>query len=304
MELNELRWTSSKIFIEDGSKMKIQVYVKLDDECKNGHCDFGITGTVWRLSKNGRWITDRCGCIHEDIVKHFHMLEKFIPLHTCNYLGHPLYPVENGQYFIREKGKDVAMEELRIAEEEYNTLLLASDKEGSQYFKYLLYSLGIVDRWKKEADEFIKFIEGMVGHTWVNPYNQEEERNVMHLTDDERNEIELKISNGYYTKDNIEARRNALFKSKQEAIRDKVIAEYEKSERKAREERDIKLYLFDSGMPINNVIYYDHDKKVVFNWLDYESKVTRNQFDKFIRNVDYSKLPDGVTFHYGKEEKK
>ncbi len=126
----------------------------------------------------------------------------------------------------------------------------------------------------------------------------------MRLTEDERNEIKKKIDEGYYSVEAQKTRKEARYKSEQDAIRNRVIERYEETERKAREERDIKLYIFDSGMPINNVIYYDHTKEVVFNWLDYESKITKEQFDEFLSKVDYSKLPEGVTFHFGKKDKK
>ena len=304
MEVKILGWSPSKTFREDGCNMKINVHVRLNDDCKNGHYDFSITGDVYRQAGNGRWVEDRCGCIHEDIERLFPQLKKFIPLHLCNYLGHPTYPEANGQYFIREKGKEVAMEQLRITEKEYDILSLAADDEERPYFKYLLFTLGIVDRWKQEADEFIKFLEEKTGNTWVNPYKPEEERNIMRLTEDERNEIKKKIDEGYYSREAVKGRKDARYKAKQDAIRNRVIEKYNEIEQKAREERDIKLYIFDSGMPINNVIYYDHTKEVVFNWLDYEDKVTQEQFVDFVNKVDYSKLPEGVTFHFGKDDRK
>ena len=89
-----------------------------------------------------------------------------------------------------------------------------------------------------------------------------------------------------------------------EAIRQKVIDDCEEKCKKEIEERDVKLYIFDSGMPLNNVIFYNHSKEVVFNRLDYESKITKEQFDEFVSKVDYSKLPEGITFHFGKKDKK
>lgn len=56
------------------------------------------------------------------------------------------------------------------------------------------------------------------------------------------------------------------------------------------------LYILDSGMPVDNVIYYPGSNKVVFNWKDYCAKITQAQFVDFVNSVDYSKLPDGVEF--------
>lgn len=46
----------------------------------------------------------------------------------------------------------------------------------------------------------------------------------------------------------------------------------------------------------NNVIYYDHSNELVFNWKDYETKVTENDFNKFVSSVNRSLLPAGITF--------
>lgn len=86
------------------------------------------------------------------------------------------------------------------------------------------------------------------------------------------------------------------------AIRNEVIERYNKAEKKAREERDIMLYLFDNGMPIDNVIFYDHKREVVFNWLDYRPQVTLQQFEEFVSKVDYSKLPENIKFKLGKDK--
>lgn len=45
-----------------------------------------------------------------------------------------------------------------------------------------------------------------------------------------------------------------------------------------------------------NVIYYDHSNELVFNWKDYETKVTENDFNKFVSSVNRSLLPAGITF--------
>ena len=49
---------------------------------------------------------------------------------------------------------------MRITETEYNLLYQAEDK---QYFKYLLYTLGIVERWKRESNEALKKLEELTG---------------------------------------------------------------------------------------------------------------------------------------------
>lgn len=63
-----------------------------------------------------------------------------------------------------------------------------------------------------------------------------------------------------------------------------------------KKEKTVKLYILDSGLSIDNVIYYADRKEVVFNWLEYEDKIGQEFFIDFLNNVDYSKLPEGITF--------
>ena len=295
METKNLIWRASKNYVENGEKYTITVTAKLADECKNGHCDFSITADIVRIARNGRRVMAGGGCCHEEIAKHFPELRKFIPLHLCNYLGMPMYPEANGQYFVNE-GKEKAVEYLRLKGGEFEVLAVAKDKAERPYFKYLLFSLGIVARWQEEADEFITFLEEKTGQTWVNPYNEETERGVMKLSQQETDEITDKITAGYYKKERIEARAKLREIEKTEKERAKILARYEKDTEKARRERDVALYMLDSGLQTENWIYYDFNNTVAFNWRNYGAKITQEEFADFIAKVDYSKLPEGIEF--------
>lgn len=295
METTKLIWKSSKNYAENGEKYTITVTAKLADECKNGHCDFSITADIFRIARNGRRVMAGGGCCHEEIAKHFPELRKFIPLHLCNYLGMPMYPEANGQYFMKE-GKEKAVEYLRLKDGEFEVLAKAKDEAERPYFKYLLFSLGIVARWKEEADEFIAFLEEKTSQTWKNPYNEETERNVMKLSQQETDEITDKIVAGYYSKERIEARAKLREIEKIEKERAKILARYEKDTEKARNERDVALYMLDSGLQTDNWIYYDFSNKVAFNWRTYGAKITQEEFADFVAKVDYSKLPKGIEF--------
>ena len=291
---NVLRWNPEKIFHEGGETYKVCANISLDDDCHNMHSDFSITADVYCKSRNGRWIWCSGGSQHDLIAKRFHELKRFIPLHLRGHDGLPMYPVENGIYHIKNSGKEISMDYLRITGSEYDMLFLA--KDDKDYFKYLLFHLGIVARWQKEADEFIRFLEKKIGVEWENPYTPEQERFRLELSDEEKAEIETKISNGYYSEEAIAERNEARRIAKIEARREEILAEYNKTEQQARNERDIMLYILDSGLPTDNVIYYNHTKEVVFNWKDHGNKITQEQFVNFVNSVDYSKLPIGTTF--------
>lgn len=294
---NRLVKTFSKTFVEDGCTYKIVATAKLNDDCHNNHYDFAITGDITRLQKNGRWVDDRGGCIHEDIAKRFPQLKKFIHLHLCNHLGQPMYPEANGQYHIANSGKQVAMDYLRITEEEYNALSPFIDREERTRFKCMLFKLGIVDRWKKEADEFIEFLAD--GGKWENPYTPEEER-VMRLTDEERKQME---DNDFFATEQLVQRQADKKRKPIEDARKAVLAEYDAENAKLQAERDVKMYILDNGLTIENFIYYPHSLEGVFNWLDYKPKVSREEFDNFMSTMNYAKLPYGVKFAFSPKER-
>lgn len=97
---NDLRHT---ILTKDEEGNPLTINIRLNDECKNGHQDFAITGDIYQ---KGKPRTDRYyiagGCIHEDIVKAKPELKIFVNLHLCDWEGIPIYAVENGFYHLRE----------------------------------------------------------------------------------------------------------------------------------------------------------------------------------------------------------
>ncbi|MFA5759641.1 MAG: hypothetical protein WC942_09850 [Clostridia bacterium] len=86
-----------KTFIEDGINKSITVEIRYDDQCNNGHNTFSITAI---MSENGK-ITSG-GCLHNEIIKHFPELKKYIKWHLCSSDG-PLYYIENTLFWVKEK---------------------------------------------------------------------------------------------------------------------------------------------------------------------------------------------------------
>ena len=62
---------------------------------------------------------------------------------------------------MKNSSKETVIDYLRITETEYNLLCQSEDK---QYFKYLLYSMGIVNRWNEESKAAIKDLEALTGN--------------------------------------------------------------------------------------------------------------------------------------------
>lgn len=78
--------------------------------------------------------------------------------------------------------------------------------------------------------------------------------------------------------------------------RAKICELYDKQIRKAEVGKKIILCVFDHGLSVDNVIYYNHTNTLVFNWCDHIEKITKEKFDDFINDVDRSRLPEGIKF--------
>lgn len=294
MDTKNLSYNVTKIYVENGITYKMNVRISLGDYGKNGVCDWSITADIYEKRRNGRFVWCASGCCHEEILKHFPQFKTFIGLHMCNHYGQPMYPVENGFYHLKNSNKETTINYLRITESEYNVLCDSAEDKG--YFTYLLYTLGIVDRWKQESLKAIKQLEALTGNTWKNPYKPENERFVLKLTNEERTLIENRIKDGYYTSEAIQARKDQKKREEYEKKRNEIIADCEKEIQKAENRKLVRLAVLDTGIPFKNVIYYNHTNELAFNWNDYEEKVTQEQFDKFVNTVDKTKLPENITF--------
>lgn len=94
--------TKEKTFTEEGKEYRIKVKVRYDDECGNGHNSFSITGQIDRKTQHG-WYVDECGgCIHDEIVKHFPELKKYIKWHLVS-SDEPIHYIANTIYLAGDK---------------------------------------------------------------------------------------------------------------------------------------------------------------------------------------------------------
>lgn len=294
MKTNNLSYNVTKSYVENGITYQMDVRISLGDCCKNGVCDWSITADIYEKRRNGRFVLCTSSCCHDEILEYFPEFKRFVDLHLCNHYGQPMYPVENGFYHLKNSDKEKTMNYLRITETEYNTL--RDSAEDKAYFTYLLYTLGIVDRWEQESLKAIKQLEALTGNTWENQYKPENERFVLRLTDEERTLIENRIKDGYYTSEAIQARKDQKKREEYENKRNEIIAYCEKEIQKAENRKLVRLAVLDTGISSKNAIYYDFKNELTFNWNDYETKITQEQFDEFVKTVDKTKLPKNITF--------
>lgn len=99
--LSEARPVSAKDW---GPNARLSVEVRFDDDCKNGHEYFAITGTIRnnKVGDNG-WLAG--GCLHEEISRYFPELAPLIKWHHMNIDG-PMHYVANTTYHASNLGSD------------------------------------------------------------------------------------------------------------------------------------------------------------------------------------------------------
>lgn len=171
MKTNNLKYNTTKI--KNG--LLYVINIRLNDECKNGHQDFAITGSIY---PNNKPKTDSnmisCGAIGDEISKFFPEFKIFNNLHRCDYLGIPMYCASNGFFqlkngFNRTKPNDNNFsaefcEYYRITQEQFEVLSTSKDKI---HYSILLEELNVFEQWKAEADKAIKILEELTGNKFI-----------------------------------------------------------------------------------------------------------------------------------------
>lgn len=103
------RWSSQTWISEAraangyGCAAMLQVEARFDDNCKNGHNTFAITGTIRRKDRRGPddgWLAG--GCLHEDIARVFPELAPLIQWHLCSSDG-PMHYIANTVYLAGDR---------------------------------------------------------------------------------------------------------------------------------------------------------------------------------------------------------
>jgi hypothetical protein len=111
----------NKVFYENGYKHRIKVRAELVHLEGNSSPYFSITGEVDRQAKNNRWMQEKCGCIHDDIIKHFPQLQPLVDVHLSDEDGVPMHAYANAGYWAGhckiqpEKDTEMLAKHLRIS---------------------------------------------------------------------------------------------------------------------------------------------------------------------------------------------
>lgn len=275
------------------------IEIQLADDCKNGHQDFSITGSIY---EKGKPMIDRyCSCsgaIGDEIAKAFPELAIFNRLHLCDWEGIPMYAVENGLYHLKEGFNSKSTGEAfkvefcsyyRMTPEQFDIICKSENKIE---YALLLRDLGILAQWKKEATEAIKQLEELTGDEFLcdskkSQYNAPELQQV--------EDFKTKKANGYFSDDLKEKRAVEAKEKAMQDIIDNLKQTAKKEINAINTELNVKLYVLSCGMPIDNMIYYKHNNTLAFNWKNYGKRVSESEYNNFVENIDYNKLPEGIT---------
>jgi len=300
MKTNNLTFKTQKLDVTYyGEKADILVNIRLNDDCKNGHQDFAITADIYKAGRRGDRAHICGGCCHAEIIKYFPEFKIFVNLHLCDAKGAPMYAVENGFFHLKE-GFNSKSTGAEFKKEFYNYYRMTpaqfdviKDSENSLEYAILLKELGIIDQWQVEANEAIKTLEELTGNEFINDgvKSQYHEPEAGKIEEFKRLKVE-----GFYTIEKKEERAKiAAYEKRQKQIKELK----ENAQNKIDQiniELNVKLHVINSGLSLDNVIYYNHTKELVFNWQNtsYSKLISENDFNYFVEHADYTKLPEGV----------
>lgn len=299
-KMKELKYKAEKIYKEYDIKYKIEVNIILTSEG-----GWSVTGGILEQTKNGRWTDHSYGRLDKDIIRHFPNLKDFVMFslfYSWNGLNY-MALVSSPMHAFKEDGLSAGRDMLQIDDETAEKLYEASLIDDKPYYIWLLFEEGIIDRQKSMSDALIKRLEDLCKAKWERPiFEKWDTFSIEELEEEEKGIIEERIKAGYYSHSNIQK----IIKERKDRERDERRKEtwqrYKEGLKRLKTRMLIDMCLIDFDIPISVAIYYDHSNELVFNWTHSSEKITREEFDDFVKNVDRKKLPKGIKMIF-KEEK-
>lgn len=272
----------------------VTIEASLNDDCKNGYEDFGLTYSLWE-ERFGRKDGVGGGCaagsdnaIVRKAIRKFG-LEPVERVHLCDMNGAPMYPTANAIYHAKNSGFEVFRNYLRLTDEEAKQAFYIDDEFG--LYVWLLDN-GIIDRWKNEANEAIKAI--INGRDIEFESTATKKQGHWYFKHDVtegafRAQRDL-IRDGYYTPERYGQHRenetlNACMKSLNNSMEclQRRIDEAEMDIKFKCALRDIICeHVAEFKKPIlliDNSIFYQHRNEIAFNWRNFSDKVNDEDYE-------------------------
>lgn len=278
---------------------KIEVTIRLDENCKNGYEYFSATCSGSE-KQNSRWMESFGGCSHDEIIRFFPEFKIFTEVHLWSFGGYNIHAVANGYYFIKNGFNNCSIDNEEFPQyfcnyykctlEQFNIL---KDSENQFEFSVLLVDLGIVKGWKETVKKAIQELEKLTGKKFKSSYNRD--KNEITPNPDKLKEFKKLKKADYYSKDAKQKRENKRISDLKKAMIDKVKSDYKKSILKHDRELNINLELIEQGFEINpktgnikGAIYYSHSNELNFNWST--EKIKESSI------IDLANKLDGIKF--------
>lgn len=254
-------------------RRKINVYIELDDDCKNGHQDFSITGTLFEgyFGEIKDW-----GSIHDKILKYFPEYKIFVALHLCDYNGIHMHFISNLIYHLKNSPDKVG--EYYGMNKKLVKRLLSLDWEDVNFVKYVIEKEGYISRRKNMANRAIKKLEKLCGKKFV---LDSKISNYTLLTKEEVDDIEVKMEGNYYScserKKRVRTRINGKIKLSYEKEMKNLNIQQEYIDFK----KHVLLICLNEKIDINSVSIYNRDS-VSIKDSDLCGRITRKKLDELV----------------------
>lgn len=257
--VNQLTYQRAVNYYDDGHEALLVATFTLNDNFKNGHEDFSITGEG-RVRYGPGNIGEFGGCCHEEIYKNFRELRPFIPLHLADFDGVPMYAIENGAFFAREGNANALANHLRIDLEKAKEIIdicKGDDELSKIVVPGEIEKLELAKRWKAEAKAAIVFLEETTGKKFKT-------KGKSHFKSDPER---IKAYESFdLSKHGIETRRQERINTLKESRLDEANKKADKKITEIKQEAFLNGLLIQFGGSSDNVIIYQHRKEVVINW--------------------------------------
>ncbi len=306
---------SHLIVVKNGDQIT-EIRIALHDDCKNGHEDFSITANIREKNGRGRMLDAGGGACHEHILSLRPDLKLFVDLHLSTWQGVPMHCAANAFFWLagalelnyvehhggagssaksKEECLRIFKDHVRCTDAELPALLECRSQEELQI---AFEDLGMVKRWREEAEAAIKQLEEWTGKEFETastrglwePVTKEARK----LAADRRN-------SGYYNPEAIAARDAEGLAAKKAKKRKQLLDDYDKSVRKLENKLAVALFVLDNFGTDVNCIYYDHTNELTVNWTGGQKLVTKEEFDAMaeaFKAFSTANLPDGVTLEW------
>lgn len=294
MKKNKLKYKETK---KIGENTFIDIEIGLRYIKENGYSYFYAVGDVYELKRARKKIISS-GCSHEEILKYFPEFKTFVKLHGNSSYGVPMHMISNIKFYIDNDEIDAVCSSLGISDVMAKELICWG--EEIDYIKYFLEENDIIYHLRSKANKAIKLLEELTNDEFENPdvlglYDY------MPLDNDTKEKIKKLHENGYFTMDNVIKRRNDKIREINLKILENKKIKLEKEKREIDNEIKVLEYLCDEGISLNNHDYLRSVNVLAINlYKNRENAMSEDDYNRFLDNVDYSKLPTGIEFEFNK----